>query len=272
MRIENIGIEFSKIADEFIGGVPSREEVLPIICPVFKCQKIEDPTELKNELAKQLETHPVLKGKINLSKATDMINCIKETDFNGATIDELEKMSQLDEDQLRSLLELFAQLSIAFPCGVDIKRYVAVDNSLPWLIKTDMHRFSARPWTLPNGSVNWPILRWMSESLIMTIYSKAGILIDELVLLYSCVLSPVLVHELVDFLVALGCCSIEKHGIQSTKLKNPFETGTFFCVNMIFSFRRRLYGKLEKCADEAAWFKQICHFFRVYSTSRTTTP
>lgn len=65
----------------------------------------------------------------------------------------------------------------------------------------------------------------MSESLLMCVYSKTGILFDEIVLLYSCVLSPVLVQELVDFLVALGCFNIETRELLDKKLSSPFPTG-----------------------------------------------
>lgn len=67
----------------------------------------------------------------------------------------------------------------------------------------------------------------MSESVLMTVYSKAGILIDELILLYSCVLSPVLLQELLDFLIALGCCEVEGQTFPTIKLKSPFETGLY---------------------------------------------
>lgn len=69
--------------------------------------------------------------------------------------------TDLSENNLLQLLDVFASLCIAFPCGIEVKRYVSAEHSQAWLIKTDINRFSARPWTLPNGLVNWPILRFV---------------------------------------------------------------------------------------------------------------
>jgi hypothetical protein len=66
------------------------------------------------------------------------------------------------------------------------------------------------------------MFRWMSESILMAVYAKTGVLFDELVANYSCVLSPVLAHELVDFLAALGCCTIETQVLVNTTLESPF--------------------------------------------------
>jgi hypothetical protein len=65
----------------------------------------------------------------------------------------------MNEQNLVQLLDIFATLCVAFPCGIDVKRYVSAEHSQSWLIRTETNRFSARPWTLYNGLVNWPILR-----------------------------------------------------------------------------------------------------------------
>lgn len=68
----------------------------------------------------------------------------------------------------------------------------------------------------------------MSESILLTVLTKPGILTDELYITFSYALSPVLVRELIDFLIELGCCIVETRKFESCKEESPFGTGSFY--------------------------------------------
>lgn len=63
--------------------------------------------------------------------------------------------------------------------------------------------------------------------MLTTILLKSGITIEELVQLFSGVLSPILVQEIIDFLGAIGCCSLRVEEFISQKVTSPFESGMF---------------------------------------------
>ncbi|KAI6190968.1 General transcription factor 3C polypeptide 1 [Aphelenchoides bicaudatus] len=223
MRLDRITINFpQKIQNAIV--VPQREDVAQIICPVYSNTTFEDSISMQNELRAQLKKHPSLSKKVSVDDALRVLGFITLSEFNGTTFSDLKENTNMNDTNLSQVLELFAKLSIAFPCGIDVKRYVSAENSQAWLIKTDTSRFAPRPWTLPNGLVNWPILRWMSEAMLTTILLKSGIKIEELNNLFACVLSPILVRELIDFLATIGCCLLKEEHFASQKVLSPFES------------------------------------------------
>jgi hypothetical protein len=61
--------------------------------------------------------------------------------------------------------------------------------------------------------------------MLTTILLKSGITIDELVQLFACVLSPILVREIIDFLSVIGCCSLQVKEFASQQVASPFVSG-----------------------------------------------
>lgn len=87
MLLNKIGIRIPQV--ESLIKVPSRDRILPIICPVYDSKSIENPDELKRSLCASIEEDPMLKGRITFSKALGVLDVIRATGFNGASFEEL---------------------------------------------------------------------------------------------------------------------------------------------------------------------------------------
>jgi hypothetical protein len=88
MRLEKIDIRFPDLGDE--QAVPTRDSILPLICPIFECTStIDDPMELQNELEARIEENAVLGGRVTIADAMEVWDVIRGTDFHGATLDKL---------------------------------------------------------------------------------------------------------------------------------------------------------------------------------------
>jgi len=215
IRLENIDIGFAPKDENY--SIPSREDVLRIVGPIYTCNSIEDPAELENALISEgLESE--------IPDAILLFNIIYESEHFGVPMSELKEKCGLNLEDFDQILNAFIKIGAAFPCGVDVFRIVCAEFSSPWFIKTESTRFSPRPWLSLRGTVNWIVLRWMSESCLMTIQSKPGIKMEDLNVCYSTVLSPVLVNELVDFLVEIGCCSVKVENCVQLTVSSPFSS------------------------------------------------
>ncbi|KTG36858.1 hypothetical protein cypCar_00009457 [Cyprinus carpio] len=75
--------------------------------------------------------------------------------------------------------------------------------------------FVSRPWRVVDGSLNRPVCKGMLESLLLHIMSSPALLESQLLQHYSQVLQPVVVLELLQVLVDVGCVrkryTVQKH-------------------------------------------------------------
>ena len=116
--------------------------------------------------------------------------------------------------------------------------------------------------------------RWMSEAILFTICFKPAIEVDELCSLYSYILQPVCVRELLEFLAILGCVNVNAEAHSSLKKSSPF-CGSFrnfqqVCAHLIYSayaFRRTDRGYQQVCyanIRRAATIRQVFPRRRLY--------
>ncbi|XP_026121047.1 general transcription factor 3C polypeptide 1 [Carassius auratus] len=77
-------------------------------------------------------------------------------------------------------------------------------------------RFVSRPWRVVDGSLNRPVCKGMLESLLLHIMSSPALLEAQLLQHYSQVLQPVVVLELLQVLVDVGCVK-KRYTIQQHK-------------------------------------------------------
>uniref|UniRef100_A0AAY5EK18 B-block binding subunit of TFIIIC domain-containing protein n=1 Tax=Electrophorus electricus TaxID=8005 RepID=A0AAY5EK18_ELEEL len=66
-------------------------------------------------------------------------------------------------------------------------------------------RFVARPWRIVDGSLNRPVCKGMLEALLLHVMSQPGVQEHSLLQHYSGVLQPVIILELLQVLIELGC-------------------------------------------------------------------
>ena len=65
-------------------------------------------------------------------------------------------------DELHNQLKPLIDSSDIFTCGVDKRRYVAIQNGREWLLQNkNGDGFIVKPWSHPNGETNWKILRFL---------------------------------------------------------------------------------------------------------------
>ncbi|KAI1704675.1 general transcription factor 3C polypeptide 1 [Ditylenchus destructor] len=109
-----------------------------------------------------------------------------------------------------------------FSCGIDTRRYVAMNSAKSWMVITSEYRFFPRPWTLPSGEINYPILRWMAEAVLVSIHSQPGIPVEELEKSFIHAAEPILLEELLSLLGTLGSCSMHTKSMKSMVKSSPF--------------------------------------------------
>ncbi|XP_026887701.2 general transcription factor 3C polypeptide 1 [Electrophorus electricus] len=71
--------------------------------------------------------------------------------------------------------------------------------------ENDVLRFVARPWRIVDGSLNRPVCKGMLEALLLHVMSQPGVQEHSLLQHYSGVLQPVIILELLQVLIELGC-------------------------------------------------------------------
>ncbi|KAI6221152.1 hypothetical protein M3Y95_01010500 [Aphelenchoides besseyi] len=217
--IEKIGITCPENHIEF--ELPSREEIAKLVTQQFDVP-VKSENKLKEELVKRAKRD--LKSLCSPDIATVILDAVNSTEYAGITVqDILEKLNSLvNEETITKILELLIELGLVFTCGVETKRYVGLNFAEPWFIKIDDKYFGIRPWSFPNGEVNWNALRWMSEALLLTINYKPGIKLRELCTLYSYVLQPICLRELISFLEKIECVLLDREERASMKKLSPF--------------------------------------------------
>ncbi len=65
----------------------------------------------------------------------------------------------VDQSKVASILSKLEAAYAIFPCGVDERRYVTKENIHCWLVQNADSSFVPKPWILPSGEVNFPVLR-----------------------------------------------------------------------------------------------------------------
>uniref|UniRef100_A0A914WRI4 General transcription factor 3C polypeptide 1 n=1 Tax=Plectus sambesii TaxID=2011161 RepID=A0A914WRI4_9BILA len=133
-----------------------------------------------------------------------------------------------NENKLTDAIEKMVGACQVIRAGVSAVHLVAIRHAQPWLL-TGTNKdgvaisYQPRPWLLPNGTVQYPVLRWMAEGVFATVLAKPGIALDAIVAEFSFALQPRLVIELLDALV--DCGSLLRTALRKTTTvpKSPFD-------------------------------------------------
>lgn len=127
---------------------------------------------------------------------------------------------------VRTLVDAFE----LFPCGVDVRRFVLMSQARHWMVVNENYAFFPRPWTYLDGEVNYHILRWMSEAVLVLLLDKPGTLLDDLIKSFSFAVQPILIEELLGLLEYIGCCQFFIKPMNTMYKTSPFSGNfcTFF--------------------------------------------
>ncbi|KAI1697843.1 general transcription factor 3C polypeptide 1 [Ditylenchus destructor] len=154
--------------------------------------------------------------------AKQIFQVIESSGIVGASEEEIVNSTNLDPDRLKMLLKYMCDCFDVFSCGIDTRRYVAMNCAKSWMVITSEYGFFPRPWTLPSGEINYPILRWMAEAVLVLIHSQPGIPVEELEKSFIHAVQPILLEELLSLLETLGSCSIRTKSMKSMVKSSPF--------------------------------------------------
>ncbi|KIH68560.1 hypothetical protein ANCDUO_01105 [Ancylostoma duodenale] len=108
--------------------------------------------------------------------------------------------------------------------GVDEHRWIAAEFANAWCVKVCGRVVCPRPWTMPTGELCPATVRWMSESVLMTIVSSPGITLRDICFRLEFALQPVAVHDLVTVLMGAGCVKEVEEVFENMKMPSPFES------------------------------------------------
>ncbi|CAD5219846.1 unnamed protein product [Bursaphelenchus okinawaensis] len=199
-------------------SVPPLSSVVHIVAPKFVLD-----TEEKS-LDKTLKTAvSYLKTKgVTLDKLKKLVDVVHKTEYLGVTTEQLMETTKLTKPVLLIVLNHLSKLNVLFPCGIDTRRWVSLDFIIPWMVETKTERFFIRPWTSPDGGVNWPILKWMAEGVLMTVLYKPGMTLEEIKGTYAYVLQPVLIAEIIEFFEYMNIVRVQDTQVKTVKKMSPF--------------------------------------------------
>uniref|UniRef100_A0A915D9A1 Uncharacterized protein n=1 Tax=Ditylenchus dipsaci TaxID=166011 RepID=A0A915D9A1_9BILA len=145
-------------------------------------------------------------ASVNIVNEADKINVMKifssieASGVVGLTEEEISLVTFLESSHLSTLLKTMQSAYDIFPCGIDTRR----------------------PWTLPKGDINFSVLKWMAEAVLVSVHSKPGILVEDLVKVFVFALQPILVEELLGLLQTIGCCTVHAKTMSTMKKTSPF--------------------------------------------------
>ena len=94
-----------------------------------------------------------------------------------------------------------------------------------------------RPWKTPEGTVNRPVLRMMTEGVLLHIMCNPGITLQSLYNKYHNILQPMQVRELVEVGSLYACCNpgITLQSLYKTynSIKyNQYKKNVYFNINI----------------------------------------
>ncbi|CAD5226846.1 unnamed protein product [Bursaphelenchus xylophilus] len=217
LHLDEIKVNVDGYSEEW-KRTPSREEIAKIVGPTYPVES--EKMKLERQ-AKSPASKVKVKG-VTADKVKKIVDLIRRSEYCGVATEEIAKKLGIPEINILEVLKQLTKHNEVFPCGIDTRRWVMEEFTSPWMMSTKSDRFFIRPWSLPDGNVNWPVLRWMSEGVLMTILYKPGLCLEEMKGTYSYVLQPVLLLEIIEMLEHLGVVKLEKKVVPTIKKKSPF--------------------------------------------------
>ncbi|KAJ1347398.1 hypothetical protein KIN20_002439 [Parelaphostrongylus tenuis] len=162
---------------------------------------------------------PVYKRK-GLRAVYEPIVCSAE---NGAKLSEIEDATNMSREDILSCIRCLTDGSQVISVGVDAQRWVSADFALAWCVKVGGRIVSPRPWTMPTGEISPATVRWMAESILMTVVSSPGITLKEVCFRLQCVLQPIAIHDLITVLEVAGCIVPIEEVFEDISLSSVFQ-------------------------------------------------
>ncbi|CAI5448942.1 unnamed protein product [Caenorhabditis angaria] len=153
-------------------------------------------------------------------------NIIASKAQTGAALQDLVESIDFSTDYLLETMSDLYEGRQIIECGVDEKRWTTIEFEHIWKITVLDKKWTPRPWIMPMGGVCLATVRWMAESVLLTIVSKLGIQLSDLHFQFEFAIQPVVLRELIDILETLKCVEVVVKEFVSHKMKSPFEEST----------------------------------------------
>ncbi|KHJ93558.1 hypothetical protein OESDEN_06528 [Oesophagostomum dentatum] len=163
----------------------------------------------------------------------------------GAPVSDIKIFTGLPPDTVENILKELARACQIICVGVDVHRWVAAEYASAWCVKVAGNLVCPRPWTMPTGEICPSTVRWMAESVLMTIVSSPGITIKEISFRLEFALQAAAVHDLVSVLVRAGCVQEIEELFEDMTLQSPFQKE---CMEIGVTYLLPVVGCIETFA------------------------
>jgi len=218
------------------------------LAPSYKDTHFHDLAKVRDAMNKLVQNAKVMtpdeirenEGRHEMDAIEQQVrDILNENGTIGMTDEEFQEKTGGDESFRLCLMEMIERGDVKI-CGVWKKRYVHLTHIDPWAVVSvrftkegrelsqrvvcdstgsqtegDVVKFLPRPWLKPDGTINKPMLRWLSEGVFLRIMSMPGVTDSYIQEQFISVLDPRETAELTEFLVNIGCVTrIEKEFCQ----------------------------------------------------------
>ncbi|KAF1759618.1 hypothetical protein GCK72_016085 [Caenorhabditis remanei] len=168
-------------------------------------------------------------NKFELDKRREIraiCHVIKASRPTGITIAELKKKVKIPLERIEQIVAELNEVRQILAVGVDDKRWVSNEYEACWTVQLGENRWCPRPWVSPEGTISLPVVRWITESILLLIIGKVGIQMKDVISNYEFAIQPVAVREIISLLEHLECLNVVKKFFPSTKMSSPFSPPT----------------------------------------------
>ncbi|VDK71097.1 unnamed protein product, partial [Cylicostephanus goldi] len=141
----------------------------------------------------------------------------------GATMGDLKKATDLTAESLRKTLKDLMNACQIMCVGVDEHRWIVAEYSTAWCLNVSGRLVTPRPWTMPSGEICPATVRWMAESVLMTVVTSPGITLKEICFRLEFALQAAAIHDLVIVLKEAHCLLEVVEVFENMTLSSPFQ-------------------------------------------------
>jgi hypothetical protein len=194
--------------------VPSLEATLTCFSHKVPIEDIHNPKTLSNVIRQMDEEEKAVYERI--------YEAVANSKTLGKSVEEIALSLQLPEEEVRLKLRQLCLANIIFECGIDVKRFVTIQNAKCWMLTNRQFGFFVKPWTKTSGDLDARNLRWIAEGVMFTVNYKPGILLQEIISVYSFALQPALLMEVAELLENIGCLRICSRQLTKMQKESPF--------------------------------------------------
>uniref|UniRef100_A0A7E4V5S1 Piwi domain-containing protein n=1 Tax=Panagrellus redivivus TaxID=6233 RepID=A0A7E4V5S1_PANRE len=177
--------------------------------------------------------------------AEAILQGLKNAGYQGLTFEEICVISfeyNLNIDNVYEMVTFLEDQHHIIACGIDTRRFVHVKHVLEWALVVNEKAYFVKPWSDPDGTINWGIFRWMAEMVFVSVHESPMTTIEKLRSYFCNVLHGAIVDEIIDILVRAKLIEIVTASVEEPVSVTPFKVVT---KNVVQRFVKATYNGIE---------------------------